>query len=246
MFWDLFPMIRLPLARKDFERLRGIRHPAYKYELVRGETILTPRPNPARAVLDLASWSKRKDRPRRLFGEDSVLIRPLGEGDWKLLPTLLETAHSFEPPFSLLSETKRSKAAKDLIEFLRTGGEGVLMDRASAVAVDGDSRKALVGAVIVTKIPRRKYFWEERRQAPAGGAKARSKKDAWIPHLTWALVHAWEQRHGIGTRLLGHAVGALAKAGHKHLTSTFLIGNATAMSWHWRNGFELVGRPSML
>lgn len=239
-------MIRLPLARKDFERLRGIRHPAYKYELVRGETVLSPRPNPGRAVLELTSWSKHNDRPRRLVGDNSLAIRPLADGDWALLPRLLEAAHLSEPPFSLLSEVKRTKAAKDCIEYLRTGGEGELMEAASAVAVYDDSREALVGAVMITKVPRRNYFWEERRKAQADGPETESQADAWIPHLTWALVHAWEQRHGIGTRLLAHAVGALQEAGHTHLASTFLVGNATAMGWHWRNGFELVGRPSML
>ena len=53
----------------------------------------------------------------------------------------------------------------------------------------------------------------------------------------------WFAEQGVGSALLAGAINALLALGYRELASTFLIGNNPSALWHWRNGFQLVGRP---
>jgi ribosomal protein S18 acetylase RimI-like enzyme len=171
---------------------------------------------------------------------DDLSVRQLSEDDWDRLPELLESAHGFDPPFSLMEEPSSTRAARKCIEFLHSGGEGELIETACKLATEAGDQHALLGAVIVTKAERNRFFWDAGRRSRQTSAAGQSGEGPWIPHLTWALVRAWEQRRGIGTKLLNVAVEALRRSGQDLLASSFLLGNSSAMSWHWRNGFELV------
>jgi hypothetical protein len=81
------------------------------------------------------------------------------------------------------------------------------------------------------------YSWS---QPPPPDCIARAQGQ---PHLTWIFVVPMTTGRGIGTTLLGWAVGELRRLGFTRLLTTFLLGNASSMLWHWRNGFELLASP---
>ena len=78
-----------------------------------------------------------------------------------------------------------------------------------------------------------------REPPPADWAQRRIGR----PHLTWIFVNHWLREQGLGSALLAAATGALRELGYGVLASTFLVGNDASALWHWRQGFQLAGRP---
>ena len=227
MFWDLFRGVRFRASPATFEQLRAMRHPAYKYEYLDGEVILSPRPACGRAVLRL----DRDDAPRYPGGcVEEVRTRPLRETDWPALAPLLGAAFASLPPYSTLPEKERERAAAESIAYLHEGNEGPLLGSACYVAEEPD-RAGLVGAVLITL---------SREGLPPSLWRA---GDGAAPHLTWALVPPLRQRRGIGTALLAAACTHLRRERFPALASTLVLGNTPATLWHWRCGFELL--PSL-
>lgn len=210
MLGDWFRTMELPITFSEFERLP--RNPAYKYEYFDDRAVLTPRPHYQRAVLELSPSVTPPPASTRLSG---VTIRPLARGDWTSLPELLAAAFDTVPPLVTLDTQRRLDVARECVEHTRMGGDGAVVEEACFGAVDQGGVERLVGAILVTLIH-------------AGSA-----------HLTWILVHPWRVRQGLGTALLSAAVTALRERGHRHLASTFLVGNHRATLWHWRRGFHL-------
>jgi GNAT superfamily N-acetyltransferase len=218
MIEDWFSAIELPLTWQQFWQLP--RNPAYKYEYFDGRGWLSPRPKSYHAVLDLQAFA----RPiADMATDDTVVVRPLQDADWKCLPKLFAAAFDRVQPFASLTDEERLTAAGDCLSHTRGSGEGPLVGEASLVAArDG----TLVGANLITLLP--------------GDA---SKHAAGLPHLTWIFVAPFYSRQGLGMALLDMAVKALLRLGYKELASTFLLGNESSMLWHWRAGFRVPEQP---
>src|SRR5438270_11737670 len=81
---DFFRSIKLALPVEQYRQLP--RNAAFKYELIDGETWLTPRPRWYHAVLDLKTFAVPAD------AEEDFLLRPLEPADWNDLPRLFAAA----------------------------------------------------------------------------------------------------------------------------------------------------------
>lgn len=233
---DWFSLIKLPLTLEQFHHLP--RNPAYKYEYIKGEAWLTPRPKHYHALLEL------KPAPVRsvVDAQEEVTLRRLEAADWDSLPAVFAGAFQRIQPFGSLDEPTRREAARSCLEHTRTGGDGPLVERASFVAVSQEDQH-LRGAILITLVPEGdltdwdSYRWEE---PPPADCQARRLGR---PHLTWIFVGPWQAGHGVGTALLAAAGHELLALGYRELASTFLLGNESSMLWHWRNGFQLLAYP---
>jgi len=225
------PTIKLPLTRDQFHQLP--RNPAYKYELLSGETYLSPRPRHYHALLDLRPMPAPVEPP----------VRPFRAGDWDDLLPLFAGAFRTTQPFGSLDDASRKKAAHEALERTRTGGDGPWIEQASFVATQTDQP---AGAILVTLLPAGDpcdwdtYYWPE--PPPADCIARRLGR----PHLTWVFVSPWQSGQGVGTALLAAAVNALVRMGFQELLTTFMIGNDASILWHWRNGFRLLAHPGSM
>jgi len=233
--------IELSISFDQFEKLPA--NPAYKYEYVDGKAWLTPRPKECHALLELQSW--KGDQIASAVTQDPVRIRPLEAADWDGLDTLFAGSFHRVQPFASLSDAQRLEAARGCLRFTRDGGDGPLIEPACFVAVDQKDNR-LRGAILVTLMP--DFDLSEaldlrwREPPPPDWAERRIGR----PHLTWIFVSHWVREQGLGSSLLAAATGALRELGYHALASTFLGGNDASALWHWRNGFELAGRPHSL
>ncbi len=224
------PHLRLQIPPEQFRALP--RNPAYKYELLGGETWISPRPKYYHARLDLASHEAALPA--------SVPIKPLHDGEWPRLTELFMAAFARHQPFAGAGDRLREAAEKSL-EQTRTGGDGPLIRPACLVAED--ARGDAVGAALVTLVPDKdpegwdSFLWRE----PADEGTV-ARREGW-PHLTWIFVAPFSAGHGVGTALLAGVVRELRGLGFADLLSTFLVGNESSMMWHWRNGFRLLSYP---
>jgi len=222
--------LRFPLNRDLFELLP--RNPAYKYEYVEGQAVLSPRPRYYHAILNLEA--------AELPYPASVPIRPLQEEDWSALPFVFHSAFARYLPFAALPESQRLATAQAALATTRSGGDGPLVSPACFVASQGTT---VLGAILITLLPPgdpeefSTYAWGG--QLPED---ALDRAEGW-PHLTWILVDGWQIGQGIGTALLAAAVAALRQLGYNDLLSTFLLGNEISTMWHWRCGFRLLSYP---
>jgi GNAT superfamily N-acetyltransferase len=121
---------------------------------------------------------------------------------------------------------QRMRAAQLCIARTRSGVDGPLVAEASLVTCDPRADDTLLGALIVTRVPR----------TYASGHTVR-RTDRTLPHLTWVFVHPDLQRRGTGRALLEASCAHLRTLGDTRLASTFLVGNINAMLWHWSEGF---------
>lgn len=235
-----FSGIELPLTFEQFRKLPT--NPAYKYEYFDEQAWLTPRPKSCHVLLKL--------EPREEFGPGDdrhpIVLRSLAAGDWDGLDVLFSSAFHRVQPFARLSETDRLEAARECLGFTREGGDGPLIGPACFVAVarkDQDPSEVLRGAILVTLMPDRDpsasfdLCWKE--PPPPDWRERRIGR----PHLTWIFVGPWSTERGVGSAMLSAAINALLAMGYRELASTFLMGNDASALWHWRNGFQLAGRP---
>jgi GNAT superfamily N-acetyltransferase len=224
---DVLP-VRLPLTLAQFHQLP--RNPAYKYEYLGGEAVLSPRPKYYHAVLDL----------RPPVPAEPLDLRPLVLEEIGQLAPLLSGAFRGLPPFAGLDDDPRQAAAARALERTRKGDDGPLVPSASFVARDGDRA---IGMMCVTLLPDGdptdwdSYYWRE--PPPADLVERRGGR----PHLTWVCVSPPLAGRGIGTGLLAAAVRGLLDLGYAQLHSTFVLGNDSSLLWHWRNGFRLLPYP---
>lgn len=222
--------LRFALSFELFHRLP--RNPAYKYEYLHGEAVLSPRPRYYHAVLDMES--------AELPHPAKVPLRPLRADDWATLPALFQSAFARHLPFSALADAERRVTAEAALETTRTGGDGLLIGPACFVATEGPR---VLGASLITLLPPGDP--EEFATYAWGGEldpEALERAEGW-PHLTWILVDSWESGRGIGTALLSASVRVLRQMGYNDLLSTFLLGNEISAMWHWRCGFRLLSYP---
>src|SRR2546423_4543861 len=106
------PTLLLPLTREQFYQLP--RNAAYRYELLSGQVVLSPRPKHYHALLDL--------QPR---GEDETLsMRRLQADDWDVLPKVFAASFHRIQPFGSLDDATRLEAARQCLERTRVGGDG--------------------------------------------------------------------------------------------------------------------------
>jgi GNAT superfamily N-acetyltransferase len=233
---EWMPLLRLPLTSEQFHRLP--RHPAYKYEYLDGQALLSPRTRFHHARLDLAVFGSRP--APELDGE--VRLRPARGADFVTLVDLFAAAFHRQQPFASLDEAVRREAAQSCLERTRSGGDGPWIEEASFVAEDAGGRA--VGAIFITLLPEgdpcdfETYYWSA--PPPADCLVRRLGQ----PHLTWVFVAPRAAGRGLGTALLAAAGRALLGLGFAHLLSTFLLGNDSSILWHWRNGFDLLAHPA--
>jgi predicted N-acetyltransferase YhbS len=225
---EWMPTLKLKLSRQEYEQLP--RHPAFRYELLEGMTLISPWPRHCHAQLRL----RRFRVPAGAAAQ--MPLRQATPADLEALIPILVNAFADAQPFGSLNEADARRAAEKSLRDVFAGSEGPFAEPASFVALDNER---IVGAIMITFIPGGdptdwdSYQWRE--PAPP---------DLWTkregqPHLTWIFVKKFSQGTGIGTRLLQEAVCALKKQGYGSLWSTFLLGNDSSMRWHWRNRFEL-------
>lgn len=238
MLDDWFRTIELRITIDEFHRLP--RAAGYKHEYFGGRCVLTPRPRCGYAALDLGTFRPLRSNAWEL---NELTIRPVEDPDWEELGPLCGAAFHRVPPFSSLSDDERGAAGGDCMAHARAGGDGPLVPAASMVAVDhhGTPRGALL--VVLKPAGYRKDPWRVGRAKPAGGDSVPRPPRATQAHLDWVFVSPWFAGRGVASALLAGTVRALRAAGHKTLTSAFLIGNGESMAWHWRNGFELLQYP---
>lgn len=225
--------IKLKLSWDDFHRLP--QNPAYKYEYSDGEAWLSPRAKLYHAVLELADF--RSPEPDLL--NDQVQIRRLEDQDWDNLPAVFASAFAHVSPFAYLDDEEQLAAARDCLDFTRSGGNGQMIPDATLVAVDPEDG-SVVGGFLVTLVPdiplSDVHFGHVPKKRVAAGQKL-------VPHLTWVFVKFWSARHGIASAMLVRAVESLRRLGYARLTTTFLLGNESSTLWHWRTGFRLAAYP---
>ena len=226
---EWMPTLRLPLAREDYERLP--RHPAFKYELIQGETWISPWPRHAHAQLTLSRFHVEA-------GDTTALpLRLARADDLDSLVPLFHAAFAEVQPYASLDDTMMTKAAETSLARTFNGEDGVLVERASFVALDEGK---VAGAILITLLPGGDpndwdcVHWHE---PPPSDLWERREGQ---PHLTWIFVRRPGQGIGVGTQLLEAAVRVLAQQGYATLWTTFLIGNEISTLWHWRAGFELL------
>ena len=231
--------IELPLTFEEFEQLPT--NPAYKYEYFGGKAWLTPRPKECHALLDLQT--RGGDPIDSAAMEELVWIRPLEATDWDGLDVLFAGAFDRIQPFASLGDLQRLEAARQCLQFTRDGGDGPLIEPACFVAVAAEDNHPS-GAILVTLMPdldlSKSFDLRWKEPPPPDWAQRLVGR----PHLTWIFVDRWSREHGLGSSLLAAATGALRELGYRALASTFLVGNDASALWHWRNGFQLAGRPS--
>ncbi len=226
---EWMPTLRMKLSRADFDRLP--RHSAFKYELIGGETWISPWPRHAHAELKLARFRPAKD---------DVAVLPTRNArvdDIEALLPIFRGAFGPVQPYGSLDDEALTKAGEISLQRTFTGEDGVLAEPASFVVLQDDK---VAGAILITLLPGgdpnewESIHWHETPPTDLW-AKAEGQ-----PHLTWIFVRRLEQGAGVGTQLLQTAVRALKKQGYKSLWTTFLIGNDASALWHWRNGFKLL------
>jgi GNAT superfamily N-acetyltransferase len=223
------PKLKMKLTREEFERLP--RHPAYKYDLIDGETLISPWPRFGHAQLKLTRF--------RAGSEDvaKAELRSVTAADEQALVPIFAAAFGHLQPYASLDEATCQKAARAALKQTFDGGDGPLVTDASFVAI---VEAAVVGAIMVTLAPggdaseSESFVWHDE---PPPGLWQQTKGQ---PHLTWIFVKRFEQGGGMGTQLLRQAVRVLKRQGFTTLWTTFLIGNESSVLWHWRNGFELL------
>jgi ribosomal protein S18 acetylase RimI-like enzyme len=222
---DWFEPIDLTMTIEQFLHLP--RHPAYRYHYANGRALLTPRPRYVAVSLNLNSAPPPLVPPEAMR---DLQVRQLAEDDWQSLPAIFAAAFQEAAPFDRLEPEKRMRAAQLCLARTRSGADGPLEESASMVTYDPKADNTLLGALIVTRVPR----------TYGSGRNARMTERT-IPHLTWVFVHAQLQRRGTGRMLLDAACAQLRALGETRLASTFLIGNTASMLWHWCSGFALTG-----
>ena len=235
-----YPFIKLPLTIEQFHQLP--RNPVYKYEYIEDEAWLTARPRVYHALLTLEERTPAQTAEG--YGREEITFRPLDDDDWDEFPALFAWAFHRVPPFSLISDDDRLKAATQCLEHVRKGGDGPLINEACFVArCETNEGEQLLGAILITLMQDGDLerfddpTWKEH--APDNALAA-----GWgRPHLTWIFTDHTNARHGVGRLLLDHATNALLDLGYTELASTFLLGNESSTLWHWRNGFQLKSYP---
>ena len=220
MLDDFARTLEFSVPREVWERMP--RHPAYKYELMRGETWISTRHRSHGCRLTLDRFV-----PADAIDND-VSIRPIVDDDWPTLAKPLAAAARTIPPLDMLLDDERLDAAGKLLAHVRDGGEGPLVHGASFVAVDRAA--GAIGAAIVSLV----QPWLETIDRPAVAME---------PTLTWVFVMPWQHRRGVGTALLASVAASLRVAGYATLHSGFSPGNDASMRFHWRNGFTLKPDP---
>lgn len=231
-----FPVIKLPMTLRQFDRLP--RNPAYRYEYSRGTAWLSPRPKSHGARLALRRSGGGPPREVEIpWGK--VVFRRLEDRDWPRFARLFASSFHRVQPFESLSDRRRLDASRDCLKSTRAGDDGPIIHPACHVAwVDEEDRP--VGACLVTLVPPvdLEDAWSLRwKEPPPPDAVERRLGH---PHLTWIFVSPWCAGYGIGSALLTHASESLMDLGYAQLASSFLQGNDSSLLWHWRNGFELL------
>jgi GNAT superfamily N-acetyltransferase len=232
---EWMPNVTLSLTPEQYEQLP--RHPAYQYDYLRGTAILSPRPKHFHGVLDFTGWQSAGAEDM----SPDVEIRMMPEERADLVEVFADAFERVQP-FAGLAREARANAARLALEKVWQGGDGPWIKQASFTAVHATKEEPL-GAVTITLVPggdpgqAENYRWQE--PAP----EAWEKGSLGQPHLTWIFVSPLWKGIGVGSALLGEAVGALRAMGYGSLWTTFLLGNDASMLWHWRNGFVLAQCP---
>jgi GNAT superfamily N-acetyltransferase len=229
---EWMPAVKLPITREQLHQLP--RHPAYQYEYRDDHAHLRPMAKFYHAMLALDHFRPTEPAPRQLT------IRLLHESDIAGLEPVFSAAFDQQQPFASLDDARRLEAAGQSLDKVRAGHDGPWLQPASFVAAH---QQQPVGAIFITLLPDEdpsdwdSFRWRE--PPPPDCVERRLGR----PHITWIFVDPCHAGLGAGTALLGAAVASLRSLGYQHLASTFLLGNASSMLWHWRNGFELQAHP---
>ncbi len=226
---DWMPTLQLPLSREHYQQLP--RHPAYRYEYLDDQAVLSPNTKHFHTLLEL--------RPTECFSP--LAIRPFFDDDLEALEEVFSAAFQTTQPFAGLDEPTRFLAARAALERTRAGGDGPWIRRATFVASAGGRP---TGAAFVTLLPLgdpttwEAYYWDSL--PPADAVEQRQGR----PHLTWIFVSPELAGQGVGSALLATVVAELLAMGFTEMLSTFMIGNDSSMLWHWRSGFRLLPHPT--
>ncbi len=233
---EWMPVVRIPMSIEHFHQLP--RHPAYKYEYLGGNALLTPRAKFYHGRLLLSRFVPDP----QLQPTEPMDLGPVDENSFTELPRVFARCFRQHQPFASLDEQALHKAAHTCLERTRRGDDGPWLHEASFV-IRSARGLAPVGAIFITLMPEGdptefdSYYWDE--PPPADLLASRRGR----PHLTWIFVLPSLAGEGVGTRLLRAAVAELNQLGYTELYSTFLVGNHASTLWHWRSGFELLSDP---
>jgi len=242
MLNDFFQSLNFEFPWERFVTLP--RHPAYRYQYRDGQASISGNPRYLQCLLPLTDAALSIPEPAgkavSCFYSEFELRR-LHESDWKDFPPLFAAAFQRPPPLLQLTDTQRLTASQALLDRTHTGGDGPVVSSASFVFGDRETGE-LLAAVLITLIPVgdlqdfTHHNWSN--VAPPDALTA-----GWgQPHLTWLFVSPQKQRRRLGSLLLRESASALKRMGYPQLVSTFLLGDHASMLWHWRAGFQLVGR----
>ena len=233
---EWMPTVTLEMSPEQFRQMP--RNPAYRYDYLDGQAMLSPRAKHYHAVLNL---TKAPPAPEPLTIAAALRVRPVDEDDWRALPRLFSDAFRNTQPFACLDDEMLREAARQSLARTHIGNDGPLIASASFVA---EQSGHVVGAALITLIPHgdpcqsESYRWHE---PPPPDAIARRLGR---PHLTWIFVTPLLAGKGAGSALLHAATQELRRLGFTQLLSTFVLGNDSSMLWHWRCGFELLSYPT--
>jgi GNAT superfamily N-acetyltransferase len=222
------------MSVEDFDRLP--RHADYRWEYYDGALQICPRMHTHDAYLALRPPD---DRPLP-ENDERARIRPLADTDWDEMVPVFGGAMADVPPFANLDEGDRKAAARDCLNYTRTGGDGALLVPACFVAVDERRDGDVIGGILITVLKERHRRHFDGVRSLVEPPPARTEPDLGQSHLCWIFVSRWSAGHGIGKSLLAASTRVLWDLGHRELATTFLRSNWSSVLWHWRNGFRLL------
>ena len=138
--------MELSIDFEVFDRLP--RNVDYRYEYYDDRAHIGPRPRSSDAVLFL---SPREAGPEPVdeLDPDRATVRTLADSDWEVFPRIFAASLRLVAPFATLDEAERRQAARDCLDWTRSGGDGPLVGAACMVALAGQGH--VVGASLVTR-----------------------------------------------------------------------------------------------
>ena len=235
MLESFLKSLQIPMTREQSARLP--QNAAFKYEYIKDEVWISPRPWFYHAQLDLSSFA-----PSEVVDLTEPLeILSIQEEHRPSLPPVFARAFQRAQPFASLVGDESLHAVQSCLDRTWDGGDGPFIQRCSFIAKMQDN---VLGAILLTLLPDGDFTkWEKCEWTEPPPADC-VEQGIGQPHLTWIFVDSWLAGRGIGTELLSTAVKELRALGYSQLISTFLSGNDSSMLWHWRNGFELLPHPT--
>ncbi|WP_437188153.1 hypothetical protein SH668x_001583 [Planctomicrobium sp. SH668] len=243
MLNDYFLPIELSVSWNEFLALP--RNPAFRYTYFNNTASITANPRYYHCLLALSSPSAEPPSKAVSCFYSEFELRQVQETDWQLLREVFRSAFNRSPPLSQLQMSQQQAACERILSGTFAGHFGSFSPQSSFVIIDREAGDIL-GASLITLIPSgnlEDFDTEHWKESPPPNAFS----EGWgQPHLTWIFVTPELQRRSLGTALLNASKAELKTQNYTHLASSFLLGDAPSMLWHWKSGFQLQSHPGSL